>query len=144
MTFYKHTTNGSQNPLETFLLKYDGAYDYKSFPKKDKKFIKYATQVFKDYPFLVQSISNGTLVEKDMPSIIKILKYAGYFEKHKPICFNSSWDEVEASENYSYFAEIQSFKDSVFHLKYFLKDSTPLFEGDFTGFYPQRQKTKFV
>ena len=134
-TFYKY---------QNYVVKVHSTGEYIVIPSKKKKFIKVASSVFRDFPFLKNQLEKGEYEYENMPSLIKLLKYKKLYEASEKIYFNSSWDEVKKNMPYWYYADIISLKDSKFLLKYYFKDGTPMYEGYFTSFYPHKREDEFL
>ena len=144
LTFYKHTRAGLQNSIDTYIVKADSSTDYISFPKGTKKFKDVGTEIFGSF----ESLRNGFQTEKyetsDIPALVKLLKYKNHYEQQRKVYFNSSWDEVDNYKDCSYYAKVESLKDSVFHIIYYLSNDVKIYEGDFTSLYPHKRTKNIV
>lgn len=130
--------------VTTYLYSYGNSNNYTSFSKDQLKFIESTKSIFSDFLVLEQKIASGKYREREIPILAKLLKYKRKFDKSEKILFNSSWDEVDNPNESEYYANINSIKDSVFHLSYFFKDGTPVYEGHYTSFYPHLKNGEFI
>ena len=144
ITFYKHIKTGMNGIVTTYLYSYGNSNNYTSFSKDQLKFIESTKSIFSDFLVLEQKIASGKYREREIPILAKLLKYKRKFDKSEKILFNSSWDEVDNPNESEYYANINSIKDSVFHLSYFFKDGTPVYEGHYTSFYPHLKNGEFI
>lgn len=144
LTFYKHTKVGMNKIITTYLVKADSSENYISFPKYDIDFKSTAVTVFNEFEMLKNHIQRNWYHEDDVPVLIKLYKYKLKFDRGEKIFYNAAWDEIDCAQNAAYYAEIVSLKDSVFHLKYFNSSNQPLYEGDFTSFYPNIKRGEFI
>lgn len=142
LTFYKHIRLGSQKTIITYLVKEDASSSYVSFPKEVEKFKQVALLYFGTFESLKEGIKKGKYEEVDIPTLVTLLKYKGFYDRNERIYFNSSWDEEQESE-YSYYAEIDSIVDSVFHVTYYFANGAKMYDGDFTSFYPHKKRGQF-
>ncbi|MFC2111078.1 energy transducer TonB [Bacteroidota bacterium] len=144
LTFCKHTRVGQQFSSTTYLVKRDTFKYFVSFPKAVNKFKETALRFFGEFEYLEKSIQSGKYSEKDILSMIKLLKYKKTYDDNAKICFNSSWDEIENCSELSYYAIIELVEDSIFHLKYYFNNGILIYKGGFTSFYPQRRIGDFT
>lgn len=144
LTFYKHTRLDMNNIVYTYLVKADSSDKLISFPKSQKKFKEICLQIFAGSESLKNQIMEGKYIDEDIPVMAKLLKYNLKSDRNERIYYNSSWDEIETSEKSSYYAVIESVKESVFHLKYFSKNDILLYEGNYTSFFPEKKIDKFT
>ncbi len=140
---YKHLQGNGYSPNRYFVQKANESGNI-IFPTNANKFKKMAAEIFASDSFLKKAIEQGKFKEKDIPSMIKIYKYRQLFTKNAKIYFNSSWDETNSPKESSYYAKIESVKDSIFHLSYFFNNDVKIYEGDFTSFYPHKKRGVFV
>jgi hypothetical protein len=144
MTFYKFVGISQKGSYERYIVKKSDSSECLTFPNSKGKFIKMALDIFGSDLVLKAGIENGKYETGDLPSMLKIFKYRKLFEGNQKILFNASWDETNNSVESNYYAKIESVKDSVFHLSYFLNNDLKIYEGDFTSFYPHRKSGTFV
>ncbi len=112
--------------------------------KKKEKFKTKAKEVFENFEELQKGIESEKYTLDDIPQMIKLLKYKSKFDKGEKLYLNEYGDEVEEGESYTKYGVIKSVKDSLFYIKYYFKDGTPLCEGGFTSFYPHRKYGPFI
>jgi hypothetical protein len=144
MTFYKFVGISQKGSYERYIVKKSDLSECLTFPNSKGKFKKMALDIFDSDLVLKAGIENGKYKTEDLPSMVKIFKYRKLFEGNQKILFNASWDETNNSVESNYYAKIESVKDSVFHLSYFLNNDIKIYEGDFTSFYPHRKSGTFV
>ena len=144
-TFYKYTKAGTQNILINYLVRLDSSSSLISFPKNSIRFKPLAAEIFGSFIALKENIENGTYDDDDdIPVLIKLLKYNYYFETHRKIYFNSSWDETDDPNKAKYYATIDRIVDLKFHVKYNFINGTKIYEGYFSSFYPHKKEGEFL
>lgn len=143
LVFYKHTRNGMNNIVYTYLAKADTAKEYISFSKAAFKFKETGISVFGGFESLKTQIEEGKFKADDIPVMAKMLKYKWKFDHRERIYYSSSWDEVDEVNKSAYYAVIESIKDSIFHFKYFANGNTPIYEGNYSSFYPEKKTGEF-
>jgi len=143
LVFYKHTRVGMNNIAYTYLVKADTADEYISFPRTANKFKETCLPVFGEFTILEEQIEQGKYNADDIPVMAKMLKYKWKFEHKQRIYYTASWDEVDEVKKSSYYAVIESIKDSIFHLNYFTNNDSPLYEGNYSSFYPEKKTGEF-
>jgi len=126
------------------MYKSDTSLRVNSFPEGNKKFEKTAIELFSNFNSLIDQIKSRKYTYYDLPSIIKLYKYKLYYDQKKRINFNSYWDEIDDSLSAEYYSEIISIEDSLFRMKYYSRNGTPLFEGNYTSFYPHKKTGLFI
>jgi hypothetical protein len=144
MTFYKFLGLSANGSYVKYIVKTTDTSECLTFPSSTGKFKKMAAEIFGSDAILKTDIEKGKYKMEDIPSLIKIFKYRKLFERNQKILYNTSWDEIDNPKESSYYAKIESVKDSVFHLSYFLNNNIKIYEGDFTSFYPHRKRDTFV
>jgi hypothetical protein len=144
MIFYKFVGANKNGSYEKYIVQKSEASDFLTFPNGNGKFKKMALDIFGSDVVLKAAIENGKYETKDLPAMVKIFKYRKLFERNQNIMYNTSWDETDNPKESSYYAKIESVKDSVFHLSYFLNNDVKIYEGDFTSFYPHRKRDAFI
>jgi hypothetical protein len=144
ISFYKFIALGANGSYVKYVVKASDSSDYLTFPSGSGKFKKMAIEIFGSDSTLKTDIEKGKYEVKDIPSLIKIFKYRKLFERNQNILYNKSWDETDNPKESSYYAKIESVKDSVFHLSYFFNNDVKIYEGDFTSFYPHKKRGTFV
>ncbi len=157
-TFYKHTRAGLHNVIHTFLVRKDGLDSLMSFPKQSSKFREMAIEIFGDFHALKQRIlekefrSKGfeefflnkpSLQEEDIPKMIKLYKFYHKYLEKKPIYFDKAWGETDLEESATFYANIETITDTSFHLKFYTKLHTPIYDGHFTSFFPHQKTADF-
>lgn len=142
LTFYKHTRVGSRNINDTYIVKLDSSANYISFPKGGKKFKEAGIEIFGGFEPLRKKME--TAYYEEIPTLIKILKYKKRYDQQRKICFNASWDETDNCKDCSYYAKVESLKDSIFHISYCFKNDVKIYEGNFTSFYPHKRRGDFI
>lgn len=143
LVFYKHTRVGMNNIVYTYLVKADKAEEYISFPRTANKFKETCLPVFGEFTTIKEQIEQGKYNADDIPIMAKMLKYKWNFDHKERIYYTSSWDEVDEAEKSCYYAVIESIKDSIFHLNYFTNNDLPLYEGNYSSFYPEKKTGEF-
>ena len=143
LVFYKHTRIDMNKIVLTYLVKADSSNQFISFPKNSKKFKETCLPIFGVSESLKKQIEDGKYKDEDIPVMAKLLKYKLKSDRNERIYYNSSWDEIENPQKASYYAVIESIKDSIYHLKYFLNNELPVYEGNYTSFYPDKKKDDF-
>lgn len=136
MTFYK-------TPFTQFFMKKDNSEEYIKVPIGIFKFQKFGREFFKDYSYIVNQINKLEFRSSDMESLIKVIKYAHLHSRGQNVYFDYNWKEISNSSDASYFAEIISFEDSTFRIKYSTIDSILLYEGSFSSLYPHFKHGEF-
>lgn len=144
ISFYKFIALGANGSYVKYVVKASGSSEFLTFPDGKGKFKKMAAEIFGSDFILKSDIEKGKYEVKDVPSLIKIFKYRKLFENNQKILYNTSWDETDNAKESSYYAKIESVKDSVFHLSYFFNNDVKIYEGDFTSFYPHKKRDTFV
>ncbi|MDB4334832.1 energy transducer TonB [bacterium] len=154
--FYQHDKISDEERISSFLYKADTSELISSFPRDINEFKDVAASVFAKVPTLADAIQTGLYTYQDIPSLIKMLKYHQKYSKNEFVYFDSCWSELKTENNSKYYAKILGVNDSIFHIKYFFNDNTPIYEGhyinlyphvnygDFTWFYPNGQVRKEV
>lgn len=143
LVFYKHTRNGMNNIVYTYLAKSDTSDEYISFPKIANKFIETCLPVFGEFESLKKQIEQGKYKADDIPVMVKMLKYKWKFDHQERIYYTSSWDEVDDVQKSSYYAVIESVKDSIFHFKYYTNNDISIYDGNYSSFYPDKKTGEF-
>lgn len=144
LTFYKYTVMGLQKPVYTYMFKADTSGNYVSFPKIRVEFDKMSLSVFGSVKMMKDRIEKDKYKYDELPVMIKLLKYKYMYDQGQHIFYNSSWDEIDDSAKSAYYADIESVTDSLFYLKYYFTNGTPIYEGGFTSFYPHKKTGKFT
>lgn len=144
LTFYKHEKRTSQSTIITYLVKDNESNFYTIFPKYGKESVSTAISIFGEFEALKNNILKGKYTYDDLPMIIKLFKYYRKYKKEESIYYNSSWDEVSNLAECTYYANTIDLKDSIFHLKFYFNDNTPIFEGNFISFYPHIKTGDFI
>lgn len=144
MTFYKFLGLSANGSYVKYIVKTTDTSECLTFPSSTGKFKKMASEIFGSDPILKADIEKGKYKMENIPSLIKIFKYRKLFEGNTNILYNASWDETNNPKESIYYAKIESVKDSVFHLSYFLNNDVKIYEGDFTSFYPHKKKGVFI
>ncbi|NJK85364.1 MAG: hypothetical protein HC906_04730 [Bacteroidales bacterium] len=122
---------------EEFIVKNQATGDLENFPHKKSRFLNKAFYVF-------EGIDSNDYKYKDIPKIFKVYDLKNRYKNNEKIWFDSSWDEVNKGKNYSYYAEIVSFKDDLFNLMFYFKNGIPIYSGTFSSFYPQTKNGEFI
>jgi hypothetical protein len=143
LVFYKHTRTGMNNIVYTYLVKADTSDEYISFPKTANKFKETCLPVFGEFKSLKEQIELDKYKADDIPVMAKMLKYKWKYDHRERIYYTASWDEVDKINKSSYYADIESLKDSIFHLKYYTNNDVPLYEGNYSSFYPEKKTGEF-
>lgn len=143
LVFYKHTRTGMNNIVYTYLVKADTATEYMSFSKAAFKFKETCLTVFGEFESLKVQIEQGKFEADDIPVMAKMLNYKWKFDHQERIYFTASWDEIEDVKKSSYYAVIESLKDSIFHFRYYSNDDMPVYEGSYSSFYPEKKTGEF-
>lgn len=134
-TLYRFDKNNGVN----YFFKADTSASIKYIPSGYLKYKEFAGNLFASFPILKDKILSGKYSYSDLPSLVRIFKYKQYFDKKQRVFYNSFWDETKDSLTASFYGEIISLQDSVFRMKHFFRDGTPLHEGAYTSFYPHRR-----
>jgi hypothetical protein len=150
LTFYKmyYQRKVSHSTLMShfvvfYLMKHVDSTDFIKIPNGILKFQKFGKDFFKDYNYVINQINKLEFRSSDMESLIKVIKYAHLHSRGQNVYFNYNWKEIINSSGASYFAEIISFEDSTFRIKYSTIDSIPLYEGSFSSLYPHFKHGEF-
>jgi hypothetical protein len=77
-------------------------------------------------------------------AIIKLLKYEQHKLQNKKLYYNSNWDEVDKCSDATCYGEVKSINDSLFHMKYYNLDNSPVYEGYYSSFYPHNKNGIFT
>jgi hypothetical protein len=144
ISFYKFLALGTQGSYVKYVVRVNKSSDYLTFPSGSGKFKKMASEIFGSDAVLKAAIEKGKYEVNDVPSLIKIFKYRKLFERNQNILYNTSWDETDSTKESSYYAKIESVKDSVFHVSYFFNNDVKIHEGDFTSFFPHKKRDIFT
>lgn len=138
-TLYKYysTPVFGSSRTEEYVLK-DIDYDSLiTFPHNKTKLINAAMSVF-------DGIDTNSYKYKDIPKIFKVYDMKKRFLNGEKLYFDGCWDEVNPGKEYTFYADIVLFRDTLFELKYFFKNGTPIYSGTLSSFYPQKKDGEFT
>ena len=144
LSFYRLIRAFHNKHVNTFYVKADSSNIFLNFPKGLYKLQEFEMQVFGEFESLKTNIDAGIYVYNDIPKLIRLYKYKYKYDTHEKIFFNSSWDEIENENKSTYYALVDSLKDSIFHLKYFSINNIPIYEGNYTSLNPIRRIGEFI
>lgn len=141
VSFYKQITIGVKD-LDGFiddvciryLYKVENTLYFKRFPKGGKKLKELEKNLFVINNVINQYIDKGEYNYDKIPLLIKLFKYKYCYDNNIKILFSNSWEEVNNINKATFFAQVESIEDSIFHLKYYYNNCL-LFEGHYSSFY---------
>lgn len=152
LTFAKHYNFSSglgqaayASPIiETYQVK-KGNGNWVSFPRTKTRFKRVALAIFGHIPYLKEGIEAGTFSFDDMMYLIKTAEYIYKSEQGESIYFDAYWQELSASQDYTYKATIKATKeDSLFSVVYANKAGLTLYKASYSSVYPHRKVGDFI
>jgi hypothetical protein len=138
--FYKHTRINNNGVLVTYLVKTDGKDGFESFSQDKTKFKATALSVFADVPGIVSQIQKGVYNKDDLPNMVKIYRYYIAYTQKQPIYLSRAWNEVDLiAEAHKYSLVDEIVNDTVFVVKTFFMDGTPISQQNIVSFAPLKE-----
>jgi hypothetical protein len=136
-TFYRHPVNSDGS--YRYSVSDAGKGGYELFPKKDDAFKQMAAIYLGGYSVLASKIRAGKYTAYDIPNMVKLANYQDCYRNKDSIYFNQAWNEVKhiaIADKYCLVDELLS--DSVFVVKHYFLDGTPISKVQVTSFFPYK------
>lgn len=145
LSFYKQFNTNSSTTEIFYYVKSDSSKKYWAFPQKKTEFKEMAVKIFGSSVTLSNRIASGKYSYEDLLNVIKLFKYKIAFEMQEKIFFNSSFNEMRDSGLSIYYAKVESTKDSIHRIAYYVnKSNVKLFEGELSSFIPEIKEGEFI
>lgn len=144
LTFYKYNEPGKSS-VSTYLFKKGESKNHITFLQENAVFRNgLGIEIFGYNEAVKDSFVNKEFDDRDIPMLVKALKYNSAYKNKEKIYFDLSWNEIRDKNNYAYYATVDNSTDSAFHISYFLKNDTKIYEGVFTSIFPHRKSGKSI
>ena len=143
--FAKHYNfvNMGNNPVQvSYHFKKGGATKWTRFPKKKKKFVLLANELFQSAPHIHKLLLSGSLDQTDVMMLIKSTEYHEKFLHKDTIFYDQNWQETQ-SDVAHYYANIIEYDNGGWVLRYANKSNKKLYEGRYSRFFPHQKDGAF-
>ena len=101
--FFSHTLiSGSQN----YVVRNLQTNQLTSLPVQQKAFIEKASELFKEYPQLVELLGGKLINSDQVADLMRFIQFSDAFNSDKPIGYTANWDITDKAYNQTYFARV--------------------------------------